>query len=105
MHQNIKNNNVKSLDAKLYSAKYYDFMLYKGETTYQNLSDLQNMSIVDFSSFNIKDGILYSDVIWDGSVNEGVELNNIGFTGMDNGLISFRKDRITNEKFLELFLN
>lgn len=105
MIQNIKNNNTRSIKSRLYNANYFDFMLYKGNTLKYNKSYVNNMSIVDFSSFNIKDGILYSDVIWDGSVNEGVELNNIGFTGMDNGLISFRKDRITNEKFLELFLN
>lgn len=105
MHQNIKNNNVKSLDAKLYSAKYYDFMLYKGETAYQDLNDLSNMSIADFSSLNIVSGILYSTIMWSGATNNGVEMNDIGFTGMDNGLISFKKDRITNEQFLELLIN
>ena len=63
MHQNIKNNNVKSLDAKLYNAKYYDFMLYKGEAAYQDKNDLDNMSIADFSSLNIISGILYSTVL------------------------------------------
>ena len=105
MHQNIKNNNVKSLDAKLYSAKYYDFMLYKGETAYQDLNDLSNMSIADFSSLNIVSGILYSTIMWSGATNNGVEMNDIGLTGMDNGLISFKKDRITNEQFLELLIN
>lgn len=105
MHQNIKNNNVKSLDAKLYSAKYYDFMLYKGETQHQDVSSLENMSLVDFSNLDIVDGILYSKTTWSGATNNGVELNNIGFTGMDNGLISFKKDRITNADFLELLLN
>ena len=105
MHQNIKNNNVKSLDAKLYSAKYYDFMLYKGETAYQDLNDLSNISIADFSSLNIVSGILYSTITWSGATNNGVEMNDIGFTGMDNGLISFKKDRITNEQFLELLIN
>ena len=97
MHQNIKINNVKSLDANLYSAKYYDFMLYKGETAYQYLNYLKNLSIVDFSDLNIVSGILYSTVTWSGATNNGVEMNDIGFTGVDNGLISFKKDRITNE--------
>ena len=105
MHQNIKNNNVKSLDAKLYSAKYYDFMLYKGETNHQDVNDLNNMTLADFSTLDIVDGILYSKTSWSGATNEGVELNNIGFTGMDNGLISFKKDRITNSEFLDLLLN
>lgn len=105
MHQNIKNNNVKSLDAKLYSAKYYDFMLYKGETRHQDVSELENLSMVDFSDLNIVDGILYSKTSWSGATNDGVKLNNIGFTGMDNGFIYFQKDRVTNAEFLDLLLN
>ena len=105
MHQNIKNNNIKSLDAKLYSAKYYDFMLYKGETNHQDVNELNNMTLADFSTLDIVDGVLYSKTSWSGATNEGVELNNIGFTGMDNGLISFKKDRITNSEFLDLLLN
>lgn len=105
MHQNIKINNVKSLDAKLYSAKYYDFMLYKGDTAYQDLNDLSVMTIADFSDLNIVSGILYSTITWSGATNNGVEMNDIGLTGMDNGLISFKKDRITNEQFLELLIN
>mgnify|MGYP003307120840 CR=1 FL=1 len=96
---------MKSLDAKLYSAKYYDFMLYKGEAAYQDKNDLDNMSIADFSSLNIISGILYSTVLWSGATNEGVVMNDIGLTGMDNGLISFKRDRITNEEFLELLIN
>ena len=105
MHQNIKNNNVKSLDAKLYSAKYYDFMLYKGKTAYQGANDLSVMTIADFSDLNIVSGILYSTITWSGATNSGVEMNDIGLTGMDNGLISFKKDRITNEQFLELLIH
>ena len=105
MHQNIKNNNVKSLDAKLYSAKYYDFMLYKGKTIYQDIKKMSNKLMVDFSNLNIVSGVLYSTVVWSGATNNGVEMNDIGFTGMDNGLISFKKDRITNEQFLDLLIN
>lgn len=105
MKQNIKNNHNKLISSRLYSANYFDFMLFKGETIKYNKSYLDDITIADFSSFNIVNGILYSDTTWDNAVNEGIELNNIGFTGVDNGFISFRKDRITNEKFLELFLN
>ena len=105
MKQNIKNNHNKLISSRLYSANYFDFMLFKGETIKYNKSYLDNITIADFSSFDIDNGVLYSDTIWSKAINEGIELNNIGFTGMDNGFISFRKDRITNEKFLELFLN
>ena len=105
MKQNIKINHTRHLDAKLYNANYYDFMLFKGETNQQNVLDLENMCLADFSKLNIINGVLYSDVLWTGATNSGVELTDIGFTGMDNGFISFRKDRITNEKFLDLYLN
>lgn len=105
MKQNIKNNHIRKIDSKLYNANYYDFMLSKNEVITYNKSYLDSLSIADFSNLNIKDNILYSESVWDKAINEGVELNNIGFTGVDNGIISFRKDRISNEKFLELFLN
>jgi hypothetical protein len=101
MHQNIKINNVKSLDAKLYGAKYYDFMLYKGNT-YNSVDKLKDMSIIDMSNLDIVDGKLYSNTVWSGATNNGVVMNDIGLTGMDNGLINFRKDRVTNAEFVEL---
>ena len=101
MHQNIKINNTKSLDAKLYSAKYYDFMLYKGKVADKKY-ELKDLSIVDLSDLNIINGKLYSNVVWSGATNKGALLKDIGLTGMDNGFIQFRKDRITNEDFVNL---
>lgn len=105
MRQNIKNNFYTKLDSKLYNAKFYDFMLYAGETSKQSLIDIDNMAIADFSSFNIVDDILYSDVVWSASTNSGVELKDIGMTGVDNGFIKFDKTRISNKDFLNLFFN
>lgn len=101
MLQNIKNNNVKSLDAKLYSAKYYDFMLYKGKTI-NSVNRIDDMSVIDVSDLNIVDGRLYSNVIWSGATNNGVEMNDIGLTGVDNGFVYFRKDRVTNAEFVDI---
>lgn len=101
MHQNIKNNNVKSIDAKLYSAKYYDFMLYKGNTI-NSVNKLDEMSIIDVSDLDIIDGNLYSNINWSGATNNGVEMKDIGLTGIDNGLVNFRKDRITNAEFVKI---
>ena len=105
MRQNIKNNSKRVIDAKLYTGKYYDFMLFKGNIKKYGKQYIDSLSIVDFSTLTIKNGILYSDTVWNNAINDGVELFNVGFTGMDNGLISFRKDRITNEEFLNLYLN
>lgn len=105
MLQNIKNNHTRRIDAKLYNGKYYDFMLYKGEYVKQSLDDINNMAIADFSTFDIASGILYSTVTWTGATNEGVDMEDIGLTGMDNGLIKFNKYSISNKQFLDLFLN
>lgn len=105
MYQNIKNKHTRILDSKLYSGQYYDYMLYKGETSRQSMDDINDMAIADFSTMDIASGILYSTVTWDKAINDGVEMEDIGMTGVDNGLIHFRKDRITNKEFLDIFFN
>ena len=100
-YQNIKNNNTRSIDTRLYNDEYFDFMLYRGEVYGENCNLKDNL-IADFSSLNIEDGILYSDVEWVNAINEGVSLKDIGFTGIDNGLIQYQKDRITNTDFLNI---
>ena len=105
MKQNIKNNRKSHLKTKLYNAHYYDFMLYNGGVKHLSNSYLNDIKVFDFSDLNIINGVLYSTINWNGAINNGVVMKDIGFTGMDNGLISFLKDRITNEQFLELYLN
>ena len=105
MLQNIKNNHTKILDSKLYNGYYYDFMLYKGEINYQSLADIENMAIADFSTWEIASGILYSTVTWPNAINNGVDMEDIGLTGVDNGIIKFDKYNITNKEFLDLYFN
>lgn len=100
-YQNINNNNTRGLDSKLYRDKYFDFMLYKGSVISPNYNVNENL-IVDFSTLDIEDGILYSTVQWKNAINNGVLLEDIGFTGIDNGLIHFEKDRISNKDFLKI---
>lgn len=105
MRQNIKNKFSRQLDCKLYNGKYYDYMLYKGETVRQSIDDINDMAIADFSSLNVIDGKLYSDVVWSASTNNGVLLEDIGMTGVDNGFIKFDRSKISNKEFLELFFH
>lgn len=100
-YQNIKNNSTRSIDARLYNDEYFDFMLYRGEVIGSNCNLNENL-IADFSELNINDGILYSDITWDEAINDGVLLKDIGFTGIDNGIIQYQKDRITNSDFLKI---
>ena len=105
MHQNIKLNHTRAIDAKLYNGKHYDFMLYKGEYSRMSLGELKDMAIADFSTFNIASGILYSTAVWPEAKNGGVDMENIGMTGVDNGLIKFNKYAISNKEFLDLYFN
>ena len=61
------------------------------------------MSYVDFTDRRCYDGgdTAYSlpEYSWDGAVSSGATMANIGFTGMDNGLIRFDKDCITDLDF------
>ena len=101
MPQNIKINNVRSLDAKIRLDEYYDFMLYKGEAYGADTSD--ECLVADFSKFDIDEaGKIHSLVSWSGASNEGVEMNDIGFTGIDNGFIKYRKDMISNQDFMNI---
>lgn len=45
------------------------------------------------------------DYSWSHAVSNGITLNNIGFTGVDNGLISYRRDRIMNNDFVKIYQN
>lgn len=93
--------------------EYFDFVLsqddtpsipYDGKLTKRCLS-----SYVDFSDRNyVNNGYAMSnpDFIWEDSVCSGATLFNIGFTGIDNGLIYYGGyDKITNEEFYNIFTN
>lgn len=70
------------------------------------ISDECLISWIDMNSCEcVWDDEVYSkkDYIWGEAYNKGLELNNIGLTGVDNGLIWYEKDRISNEKFMKLF--
>ena len=101
MFKNVKHNNVRSLNLKLRNDKYYDFMLYRGECVTVGNSD--GCVVADIKPYNMSKGKVYSEREWEEAVNNGVALKNIGFTGMDNGIITFRRDKITNTQFLKLY--
>lgn len=103
MLQNIYQNSTRQLAAKLYSGHYYDFMIHRGGAIAPQNPD--GLAIAEFCCpFSFKEGYkLVSTKTWKDSVNEGAELNDIGFTGIDNGFITYDKTRVTNREFLEIF--
>ena len=83
MPQNIKINNVRSLDCKVLLDEYYDFMLYKGEAEGIGIGD--GCLAADFSDFDIDEaGRIHS------------------LSSIDNGFIRFRKDVVSNRGFMEI---
>ena len=54
-------------------------------------------------NFNHNDKTLLSNTTWNDATSTTI-LENIGYTGVDNGfLISYEKDRINNNDFLNIF--
>lgn len=41
--------------------------------------------------------------IWQNAVNNGIELNNFGYTSVDNGKTYYEKDRISNKEFFKIY--
>ena len=86
--------------------RYWDFCLSRSGSVGVDISSSNTenclSAFIDFSLDEcIENGnaVSLSSYTWNESVNEGVELKNIGLTGMDNGIISFDKDTITDIDF------
>ena len=107
---NILNHNREIFDIKLSKTDYWDHHIYlsqKGDEIYND--DLQEECLAAYIDTNLEECIDNNNLQsvnqyqWEKAINNGVELNNIGLTGMDNGLITFDKDTITEEEFLKLY--
>ena len=89
--------------------RYLDFVLSmfggKGVDVNGKLTEKCLSAYIDLSDKACyEDGRIVSkeEYMWENSINNGADLKDIGFTGMDNGLIMFDKDTISDEMFLEL---
>jgi hypothetical protein len=107
--QNILNHNKFQFGTTLNFSDYWDFSLYLPQcgggldlgTPYDGCLaasiDTTSDECIDGSSIKSMTGYVYSKCR-----SKGIEYNNIGLTGMDNGLIKFNKYEITVEEFTEL---
>lgn len=109
---NILHNNFNNLRLTLNNDEYWDFCINKDSyQTYFPKQGLQDNCLISYIDSDDPDCVFFDKLYsknaynWNNAVNNGVELCNIGYTGVDNGLISYQKDRITNEQFLHLFTN
>ena len=104
---NIRNNNRFGFDVRLSSDEYWDFFLVCGEVSGVKESEPQfPCPAADFDFTNpqvfIFDSV-QSLCQWHDAVNNNPIFENIGFTGVDNGLIKYEKSWITNRQFLRIY--
>lgn len=120
MPSNIKNNSVRSLKLRCRNDEYYDFMLYRGECSGDFVPDGCMVANINANNVDVEPGKpitrndlngkpsiyggeVYSTVSWGEAVTSDEEMKDIGFTGIDNGFIAYRRDRITNREFVDMF--
>lgn len=106
---NLKDNNFHNLKLRVNKDEYWDFFIDKDAYgSFNSSSDIFNdkclISYFDLSE-TATDEWLYGDgtYTWESAVTTNYTLDNIGYTGFDNGLFKFRKDRISNKDFVDLY--
>ena len=110
---NLQENNYHNLKLKIDRDDYWDFFVNKDNFSPYSFStdsiyDKCLMSYIDTSIDEcVEDNMLIGsgEYTWESAVTSDYTLENIGYTGVDNGLITFRKDRISNKDFVEIFQN
>lgn len=110
---NLKENNLHNLRLNINKDDYWDFFVDKdnyGAYYFDNkLYDKCLISYINACDKNCLSGDtwLYSlkDYYWKDSVSIENTMYDISYTGTDNGLFKFRKDRISNEDFWNLYQN
>lgn len=107
---NILNHNRLPFSFRLDRSEYWDFYLSQPSYgSYDSGDGLADGCLISYIDTTDPDCIwfdsLYSkkQYFWDKAVNNGLLLKNIGYTGVDNGLIHYQKDRTSNEEFLKLY--
>ena len=108
---NLKVNNYHNLKLRINGDEYWDFFVNKDSYGSFKINDglyddclISYIDLSDEECFD-SDNWIYSKsgYTWDKSLALGYTLYNITYTGLDNGLFTFRKDRISNKDFFEIF--
>lgn len=108
---NLRENNFHNIRMNINKDEYYDFFVYKDSyVSYRFNNQITSDGIISHIDMCDKEchdenGWIYGkkNEVWDKAVAIENTLYNITYTGFDNGLFNFRKDRISNKDFFELF--
>ena len=112
---NILNHNRNLLKFKLNNREYWDFhlSLNKEYLSNYNLNNNVNVCCIAHIDLNDMDCVSFYDfvnskanIFWDKAINtKDVVFENSGYTFIDNGFISYHKDKISNYEFYDIFKN
>lgn len=109
---NIRNHNHFPFDLTPVKSDYWDFFLYLHQCGWSGFGDwyhtgcLAAMIDTAIDECVTDDGLeSLGEYVYSKCKSKGLELNNIGFTGTDNGKILFDKYTITSEEFSDLLKN
>lgn len=103
-----------NIDFKILNDENWDFCLSNDIEETSNIRvhpGNQTRCLVSYIDINDPSCVWYDKLyskknyFWDNAINNGVDSNYIGYTGVDNGIISYRKDMISNKIFYNLFTN
>ena len=108
---NIINNNFNFYKLKPYRGDYWDLTLNKDmnqsyQKRFNKHYDDNLIAYFDLSDKSAFDGIFVNsvgDYKWEKAYATDYVLENIGYTGFDNGLLYFERDKIKNEEFPKLY--
>lgn len=108
---NILNHNRPVFKLKTSKSDYWDMHLYESQGSGAINDGLQEECLSAYidttreECIGDSELISTSEYVWDEAVNNGIKLDNIGLTGIDNGLIKYDKNTITDEEFNEIYTN
>lgn len=107
---NIFNNAKTIFDFSINRDDYWDMVLCNDPQSYmdepEGIVEDCLISYIDINDTSclLEDGVASKEgYIWGCGYNDGISLENIGYTGIDNGLIRYDKGRISNEDFWRIY--
>lgn len=109
---NLRDNNYHNLKLRVNKDEYWDFFINKDSYDFYNFNsnamyDNCLISYIDPSLPECVSGDTWifstTEYSWESAYTVNDTLKNIGYTGIDNGLINYRKDRISNKDFFNIF--
>lgn len=102
---NILNHNREIFNLNISYSDYWDVYLHLNQASSNiDVNECLGAYIDTTQDECLQDNELISldEYQWDKATNNGIILNNIGLTGIDNGLITYDKNNITDDEFLKI---